>query len=193
MKKLLFLLLISQATFAQNDLAYGMKLGANYNTDSEVGKPFGFYGGGFLNIKVTDEFRIQPEVLYASYDAVRYFDDVRSEFSWGGTGYYQGDFIVHKKMVQVPVMAQYYFTPKFYGEIGPQPGYVMAGKLSFKDQGLLFDGETITTEMDSQFDFGFAFGMGYSLTSSVSVSARYYIGSIEKDNLLHLGIAFHLI
>ncbi len=194
MKKLLiiFILAITQISYSQNNFEYGLKIGGIYNYDSDLTRNnFGFLGGGFANIKLNDNFKMQGEILYAKYSAIKGYDDVEVRLgTTPGTIIYPKVYEVNKKVIQVPIIGQYNFTKPIFLEFGPQFGYIMDGDLSFRenDNDHLED-EIIVKKMESQFDFGVIVGLGYSLTNSLDTTIRHYFGMVEKDNIITLGIA----
>ena len=153
MKKLLF---TAVAVFAfgftnAQETKFGAKAGLNMsnltgdaNTDSKVG----FFVGGFAEIKLTDKFAVQPELLYSALGAK---DDNDS---------YNLNYLL------VPVMAKYFVTEQLSLEAGPQIGFLMSAK---------YDGEDIKDLFNST-DLGFNFGAGYDVTETINVGLRYSLG-----------------
>ena len=95
-------------------------------------------------------------------------------------------------MITFPILASFNVMDNLYFELGPQPGYLLQGKLNYPNN---YDGVTlpIKTEMESQFDLGATIGFGYFITKNLQISTRYYIGIIENDNLLNFGIGLKLL
>jgi hypothetical protein len=83
---------------------------------------------------------------------------------------------------------------KIKTEFGPQLGYVLDGKLSAKegDDDFIESAGPIITKMESQFDIGVILGLGYELTDNFDLTARFYSGIIEKDNIINLGISLRV-
>ena len=196
MKKSCFLLLIfaSFSVNAQIGLTYGLKVSSNYNPNPDLPNRLGFSAGLIFNKKISDKFKIQTELTYTKYIAIKEFSNIEGQI-WGiiVTSQYSRDYVVSKKIVQLPILAQYYFTNRIYMEGGPQLGYVIDGKLSYtQNDPDIIEGATIVTKMKNQFDFGASLGLGYYITKSIGISTRYYTGIIEKDNLINFGIEFKI-
>jgi len=160
MKKLL---LTAAAVFAfglanAQETKFGVKAGLNMadlggddadGLDSKVS----FHVGGFAEIKLSDKFAFQPELVYSAQGAK----------ADGGTydlGY-----------LNIPLMAKYFATDKFSIEAGPQVGFLMSAKGN-PDSGDSFD---IKDELKST-DFGFNLGAGYDFTENFSAGLRYNLG-----------------
>ena len=162
MKKII---LTAAAVFAfsfanAQDVKFGAKAGLNISSitgddTEELSSKIGFQVGGFAEIKISDKFAIQPELLYSAQGAK--FD--------GGN--------LNLNYINIPVMAKYYVADAFSLEAGPQLGFLMSAKADGKD---VKDGFNST-------DFGLNLGAGYDLNEKMSLGLRYNIGlsDIEKD------------
>jgi hypothetical protein len=179
---------------AQDKISYGLKLGGSYNYDAEMTRnKFGFTGGAFVNLKDSDKFKVQGEILYAKYTAIKSYENVEvTDGTFPGTLGYTANYEVSKNLIQVPIVGQYFFTKALYAEFGPQFAYIFGGKLAFTEDNPDHMNYTFVTEMESQFDFGLTFGLAYGLTDNVHLSLRNYLGTIEKDNILNLSISVNL-
>ncbi len=71
----------------------------------------GFQVGGFAEIKLSDKFAIQPELLYSTQGANS------DDFGNLELGY-----------INIPVMAKYYVVESFSLEAGPQIGFLVSAK-----------------------------------------------------------------
>ena len=159
---------------------FGVKGGinlSNYSGDSDdyEGK-VGFNVGGFAEIKISDKFAIQPELLFSTQGA---------KFSESGP-----DFTVTYKenlsYLNIPVMAKYYVADKFSIEAGPQIGFLVAakGKGEGNFTGTNFsESEDIKSDFNTV-DFGVNFGLGFDFTEKVSLGFRYNLGlsNVIKDS-----------
>jgi hypothetical protein len=138
----------------------------------------GIAGGGLVNIPINSTFSVQPELLY-SMEGTRYKEN-------GNKFTYQLDYI------NVPVLFQCN-SFGFYGETGPQIGFLMSGKLSNGDE---------SSDVKDSFKstaFAWAVGLGYRLPSGIGIGARYNIGLSKisddnggdlKNNGFHIGISY---
>ena len=154
------------------DVKFGVKGGLNLATvggDVEgVDAKIGFNVGGFAEIKVSDKFAIQPELLYSVQG------DKYSE-SFGGTTYTVKENLSY---INLPVMVKYYVVDKFSLEAGPQVGFLISAKAKQGSESIdVKDGLNTV-------DFGANFGAGYDFTENVSVGVRYNLGlsNIAKDS-----------
>ena len=160
MKKLL---LTAAAVFAfasanAQETKFGVKAGVNLadwsGDDAEgVDSKVGFHVGGFAEIKLTDKFALQPELLYSAQ---------------GG----KGDAAkVNVDYINIPVMAKFYATEQFSIEAGPQVGFLLSAKVK-PDSG---DTQDVKDQLKST-DFGMNVGLGYNFTENLSAGLRYNLG-----------------
>ncbi len=181
MKKII---LTAAAVFAfgfanAQDVKFGVKGGLNVatltgdvdNVDSKVG----FHVGGFAEIKVSDKFSVQPELLFST-------QGTKFEFSedFGGE-IISGEGKVNLSYVNIPVMAKFYVADKFSLEAGPQIGFLTSAKYKLEAEGE--EGEEDAKEDYESIDFGVNFGAGYNFTENLSAGLRYNLGlsNIAKD------------
>lgn len=151
---------------------FGVKGGVNFanlSGDTEdASLKVGFHVGGFAEIKVSDKFSVQPELLYSTQGAK--FDesvdgvDIESK--------------LNLSYLNIPVMAKFYVAEKFSLEAGPQIGFLLSAKA--KGEGTE-NGITISAEQDvkdsfESIDFGLNFGAGYDFTENLSAGVRYNLG-----------------
>lgn len=147
---------------------FGVKAGLNladWSGDEADGidSRVSFHVGGFAEIKVSDKFAVQPELLYSSQGGK----------ADGGT--YNVDYI------NIPIMAKFYVAEKFSIEAGPQVGFLMSAKAK-PDSG---DDQDIKDELKST-DFGVNLGLGYNITENISAGLRYNLGLsqvVDADNV----------
>ena len=170
MKKVLLTVAAVMAFGLMNaqEVKYGAKAGLNLsnlagdveNADMKVG----FQVGGFAEIKVSDKFAVQPELL---------FSNLGTKVDFDGTTVTE-----NLNYVVVPVMAKYFAAEKFSIEAGPQIG--LKKKTKAKADGESVD---IKDEFNST-DFGLNVGFGYDFTENIGVGLRYTAGlsNIAKDS-----------
>lgn len=163
MKKNLFMLvtmlLLSSAIFAQS-WDFGLKGGLNLSTivgdeTSDVDSRTAFYLGGFAEVKLSDKFAFQPELLYSSQ---------------GAKGKDEGvDMTLELDYLTIPLMAKYYVAEKFSLDFGPQLGFLLNA-----------DAEVMGVSVDfkdyvKSFDFGLNLGLSYEFNKFI-INGRYNIG-----------------
>jgi hypothetical protein len=191
MKKISLLILLVVAGFAGHAQSpvFGLKGGLNLatwsNNNSGIGyqnRP-GFHAGLLARVHASPHFAIQPEVVYSQQ----------------GTKYTTGNQNHNLRLdyVNVPVMVQAKVGGGWYGQVGPQIGFL----LSTTDK--LNDVETgfFTNEDFKKTDVAVGFGLGYAGISPIGIDARYNLGLTNinaaggnsiKNNVLQIGITYRL-
>jgi hypothetical protein len=169
----LFVLAIS-FTYAQK-AEFGIKGGlniANQNfSGDEAPSPssiVGFHIGGFVGIKISDKFSIQPELLYSTQGSK--FSEI---LSIEGEDY-NVDATLKMAYINIPVMFKYYVAEKFNLEAGPQIGFLTSCKMKVEALG-----QSETEDVKDSFesiDFGLNLGAGYDFTEKLSAGVRYNFG-----------------
>ena len=164
---------MSSLAFAQQ---FGIKGGMNVSSNSglkelnvDAKSKIGFNAGIFMNAPISQNFSIQPEVLYNNLGAK----------TSGNI-----DTTINLDYISVPVMFQYNATPKFYLEAGPQFSFLTNAKVKSNDAVVEAAGNAlINTDTLKTFDFGAGIGAGYWFTPNVGINARYVAGfsDIAKD------------
>ena len=123
----------------------------------------GFHIGGFTEIKVSDKFFIQPEVMYSTQGA---------KFKMSEDGLTLNSFKLG--YINLPVMAKYYVAEKFNLELGPQIGFLTSAKANASASGTTVDVDV--KKAFESIDFGLNFGAAYDFTEKVSAGFRYNLG-----------------
>jgi opacity protein-like surface antigen len=188
MKKLLFsAILLATGIVNAQEIKYGAKLGLNISnfsgdvTDSKslIGAQF----GGFAEIKISDKFAFQPELLFSMQGAKSkytetYLGDTYSEESKTKLNY-----------LNIPVLAKYYIADKFAVLAGPQFGILMSAKEDY-DVSETYSGVTDSYSESvnvknfyKSLSLSFNLGASYSFTDNLFIDARYNLGlsSITKN------------
>lgn len=175
MKKafLSLLLLAGLATANAQNITFGVKAGANFSNlvgkdakdlDPKPKIKVGVYGGGFVNIGVSENFAIQPEVLYSAEGA--------QQKESGETAKWNLNY------VNIPVLAQYR-SSGFIAETGPQIGFLTSAKVKISNSADV----DIKDQLKST-AFSWCIGIGYQLENGFGFGARYNlgIGTIADDS-----------
>ncbi|MFN4198616.1 MAG: porin family protein [Flavobacterium sp.] len=166
------------------DISYGAKAGLNMSTltgDVEDAKSiFGFHVGGFVEIKISEKFSIQPELLYSAQGA-------KTEFNENFDGFnIKVKETVNLGYLNIPIMAKYYVSDKFSLLAGPQIGLNLSAKAkaeaSFEE---ISFSETVDIKDEVEtLDLGLNFGAAYSISEKIFIEGRYNFGlsNIVKDS-----------
>ena len=182
MKKV-FLFVVCAASFAvaNAQVKFGVKAGANFaNLSGDVEDTkmkIGFNVGGLVQIPVTSQFMVQPEVVFSAQGAKADEGDGKLNFNY----------------INVPLLAKYQSTSGFFAETGPQIGFLMSAKAKEDDE------EEDVKEAFKGTDFAWAFGLGYQTASGFGVNARYNLGLSNisetdafkvKNNVIQVGVFY---
>jgi hypothetical protein len=196
MKKvfLAIVLLTTGVIASQAQIKYGLKAGANFyqfgGKDAEDAGveesrkiKIGIAGGGFVNFKISDNFSVQPEVLYSSEGNLQKEGDTKFTYALN--------------YINVPVLVQYNASG-FYAETGPQVGFLMSAKAKF-DDGTDEEEEDVKDSFKG-INFSWAIGLGYRLENGLGFGARYNLGLasiIDSDDDIkitssgfHIGLSY---
>jgi hypothetical protein len=181
MKKLLLCaMLVSSAytgLYAQ-DLSYGIKGGfniSNFLTNDDSNKDDydstgGFNAGIFVEIPLTENFSIQPELSYSA-QGTQFIEYITEDM---GT-----DFRKYKlsfNYLNIPILAKYYVIEGLSLQAGPQLGVFLSAKekveTDFGDGQIGVDRSALAESAD----FSFNFGLGYEFGDHFLIDARYNMG-----------------
>lgn len=166
-KVILCLVIVSLTTLgASSQVNFGLKAGMNISTlrGDGVGKAKSLIGanvGAFVNIPVSTMFSFQPEVLYSMEGAK---EDVLNTK-------------IMLNYVNIPLMLKYTDASGFFGELGPQIGFLTSAKSKI-------NGNTADIkDLFKSTNFSLGIGAGFNFTSSVGVGLRYNLGlsNISED------------
>jgi opacity protein-like surface antigen len=165
MKKIILTVAVFTIGFVNaQEVKYGAKAGLNFaNLTGDVedaSMKIGFNVGGFAEIKVSDKFSVQPELLYSTQGA-------KSEES------FEGETIESEwnlSYLNIPIMAKYYVSEKFSLEAGPQIGFLLGSKVKVESIEVDFKDNT------ESIDFGLNIGSAYDFTENLFAGLRYNIG-----------------
>ena len=135
-----------------------------------------FHVGGTAEIKISEKFSFQPELVYQSIGG-------RSNVSQNSLGFtFQQFRIIKMDYITLPLMAKYFVSTGLSVEAGPQIGFLLSNKTQVETTD--FNGGVANTEVTTvdnkdttqSIDFGVSFGVSYILQSNLFFSARYYAG-----------------
>ncbi|NNK86783.1 MAG: PorT family protein [Flavobacteriaceae bacterium] len=163
MKRLVLVAVLTTFCFTatQAQVEFGVKGGlniANLNGDDadelDPNSRTSFNFGAVVGISVSDNFSVQPEVLFSGQGATVDSDEGEATFKLN--------------YINVPVLASFEVTDGLSLQAGPQLGINIGDDLEF-------DGQSESTEAES-IDFGAAFGAQYQLANGLLFQARYAVG-----------------
>ncbi|UGS21864.1 porin family protein [Flavobacterium cyclinae] len=188
MKKMIFsaLALVVFGVSQAQEIKYGAKAGLNISNvsgDIENNKPLiGAHLGAFVEVKLTDKFAFQPELLFSMQGVKIDYSESAVDYSYS----YKEDNKIN--YLNVPLMAKYFATEKLFLEAGPQIGFVLSAKSDIEEtetfMGITdsFSGDVDIKDNLKSVDFGLNFGLGYEFTSQFFASARYNVGLTNINN-----------
>ncbi|HWS61067.1 MAG TPA: porin family protein [Flavobacterium sp.] len=138
-------------------LQFGLKAGLNYSnfsgTEIQTDAITSYHAGLISEIKLSEKFAIQPELLYttqgATYETI--LGDIDNELGY----------------IAIPVLAKIYFSKSFSLELGPQASFLLSEKNDFD------------TSNSNTFDFAIDAGLSLKITKSIFLQGRYILGLTE--------------
>jgi hypothetical protein len=123
----------------------------NYNTDAITS----YHAGLVTEIKLTEGFSIQPELLYSTQGAT--YKNAFEEFT-NELGY-----------LSIPVLAKIHFNKTISLDLGPQASFLLSERNEFDAKNA------------ESFEFGLAGGLSLSITKSFFIQGRYVLGLTEAS------------
>lgn len=177
--------LVSNAQENKSKITFGAKAGLNLSSasidrgyDSDVSSLTGIHIGGFANYKFDEKFAVQAELLYSTQGYNEYLND----------GGYIFDEKVMLNYINLPILFQYTFVPKFHIEAGPQIDFLLSGKFDGNYYDPMFDENTTKNNVDikdylKSVTFGISVGAGYDITSKLTATVRYHLGLSDADDV----------
>jgi len=180
MKKIILsaalLMAVGFSVNAQESIKFGIKAGVNFSTfggDADnADSRTGFHAGAVAEFKLSENFSVQPELLYSQLGAKTEYNES------DGLGIYRVEETAKYDYIALPILAKYYIIEGLSIEAGPQVGFLINAKGETK---ISAGGESGTSEADvkdltKSVDFGVAAGLAYDLPMGVFFQARYYAG-----------------
>ncbi|WP_300569582.1 porin family protein [Flavobacterium sp.] len=208
---LLFIILIPQLATAQDsNVSFGIKAGADnfkhvkqkdkYGESYDFTTGFGFYVGGFVNTSISDNVKLQFEILYARHQRDEMVPNrILNRHNNPSPLYWTSDpanYQIREHIIQVPIIFQRSLTDKLYLELGPQFEFIVAKNYYILDS---YNPRDIIHEKINYdaFDFGGSLGLGYNFNKHVGVTTRYFLGLIERDDqikssVFNLGLQYKI-
>jgi hypothetical protein len=136
---------------------FGIKAGLNYanleGTTIQTDAITSYHAGLIAEIKLTDGFSVQPELLYSTQGAS--YKNAGTEFK-NELGY-----------LSIPVLAKIHLNKTVSLDLGPQASFLLSERNSFD----INNAET--------FEFAAVGGLGINLTKRFFIQGRYVLGLTE--------------
>ncbi|WP_436416555.1 porin family protein [Petrimonas sp.] len=163
---------------AQNSVSYGVKAEANMSnfllTDLDAQKSTMKLGpnlGAFVKFDVTENFAIQPELMFSYRQSKMETGNVEDDFrQWG---------------MQIPVYLLGQTTNhngRFFGGVGPYLGLGFDAR--YKDADVDLYKEVAGVTPMNRWDFGVGALVGYEFNNGVQINAGYQIGLVDQLDAL---------
>ena len=195
MKKVVFLFLaaVFTASFAQAQIAFGVRAGVSYTGNGQYGGIFdddktfpkiGFHIGGVAEFELSNALSIQPGLLLATQgDKVVKKATVGSLFGGNASASIKNK--VNMTYIQIPVNVQYKITSGMGDlliHLGPYFGYAISGKI--KNESTL-NGKTEKETKDITFGDGYDYKpLDFGLGTGISLGSENYRARIEFNHSL---------
>jgi hypothetical protein len=175
------LLVLAMCVFAvsHSQIRFGVRGGLNIS--NIVGKSVegfkskaGIFIGGLAEVPVLEKLSVQPELFY-SMEGGKWDDEDGGKTSLS--------------YIKLPVLAKYTLSSGFYGETGPQIGFLLKATDTW-------DGEKQDIkEYLKKTDFSWVIGAGYYVRPEIGVHVRYNVGlssfyESEKNSVFQVGVQY---
>ena len=171
MKKTILLVAVALIGFNANaqSVDFGVKAGVNFASVSgddtdDLNSRTGFHFGVIAGIPVSDNFSVQPELVY-SQQGTEY------SASEGYDGKYKLDYL------NIPIMAQFQVADGLHLEAGPQFGFLLSANEEYNSPG--DSGEEDVSDFIKGTDISVGVGASYTMASGLGIGARYNLGVSE--------------
>jgi len=136
---------------------FGIKAGLNYanleGTNIQTDAITSYHAGIIAEVKLTDGFSVQPELLYSTQGAT--YKNLGDEFK-NELGY-----------LSIPVLAKIHLNKTISLDLGPQASFLLSERNAFN----VNNAET--------FEFAAVGGLGINLTKNFFIQGRYVLGLTE--------------
>ena len=185
MKKYFYLVIFfaGLATATTNaQTSAGIKGGVNVATIGGdavgVDPRIGFHAGFFVSARLSDNFGLQPEIIYSSQGAqAAENSDIKFAYNY----------------INIPLMLKYYPNENLSLQVGPQLGVLTSAKVKFNTED-----QDVKDQLENT-DVAIGVGLGYE-NESVNLSVRYNFGMSNTavdsgsesfpNNVLQLSVGF---
>ena len=169
---LMCMIMATGVAMAQKQFTFGPKIGVDYThywgKDVKHGGQLNYQAGVFFEYRFNDKVSIAPEIVFAAQGG-----KYNGEFDG-----FETDVTEHVNYINVPVMLKYYVAPSLSIDFGPQIGYNVYSKYTWKYSfGETEFKETVDQKVATKdIDFGVGLGLTYNIAKDVFVQGRYTMG-----------------
>ena len=173
-------------TAHSQEINYGIKAGLNladFGKDAEHTnvKP-GFTAGVLAEIKFTENFAVQPEIVYSQQGSELVYN-----IFFGDKLGTKDVYTAKIGYINIPITVKYYIIEGLSIQAGPQIGFLVSAKDKAKHSNYYDDTENETLELDSKdlykkIDFSIVGGIGYDLPIGLFLQARYSYGLTDIND-----------
>jgi len=177
-------------TTQSQDISFGLKVGSNFSTitgndNYDYDTTTGLHGGLVAQVKLSDKFSVQPEVIYSLQGGKNGYDPFYDvDFETKNTSLKLG-------YINVPVLAEYFITSGLSAQLGPQIGFLVNNKfeVEYNYQGEDRKMDNSLNNSTNDLDFALAGGLEYQLSIGIFFDARYNLGlsNISENNRGEIG------
>ncbi|MGC9342666.1 MAG: porin family protein [Bacteroidales bacterium] len=174
----LILILLPFYSYAQ-ERTFGLKGGLNLASlsiedVSDANILPGFHGGAWVNIPLSGDISLQPELLYSGKGVEAVYDE---EFL--GIEIAEGETKIRLNYIDIPVYVNYNLSEDFHFFIGPYVGFLLNANINTSAEILDFldytNQDKISKDEFKSTDFGLSGGLGFSI-DPVSFGFNYSLG-----------------
>ena len=144
----------------------GLKAGVNIsdvnyknNNNIEHNAIIGFHAGAIAHIHISNNFAVQPEVVYSTQGTDR--QNVKTKLNY----------------INVPLLLQFMTNNGFRLQTGPQAGFLIGAKNKIGDV------EINVKDLVNSVDFAWSFGASYLSKIGLGLDVRYNLGisNVNED------------
>jgi hypothetical protein len=186
------------SAFAQDDVRFGIKAGANMMKMGELEflgttydtkfKP-GFQAGVYMDLPLGNGIALMPEVLFSQKGG-------KVDETVNGT---RGEMESTLSYIDVPVLIGFRPSADWSIFVGPQASFLVDTRTEFRVNGEQLGDDITDKENMRKSIAGGVVGLGYQLTPNVNINGRYMMDfqsvtndNIEQDKVRNSGFALSL-
>lgn len=162
---IIFSLLLSISSFAQNNKEFGIKGGSNLSNITDVKGLTGYEAGIFYKKMFTEKL------------ALDFGLNLRKQSLREKTYNVESDISIH--FLSLPITARYYFNKELYFRLGLQTSVITKAKIDLSTE--LQNG--LKRDIKNHFNFvslNAVGGIGYTIDKTIDIQIEYNLGFLDK-------------